>query len=300
MGPTDNPIIHLAGAGLRDLIQSRRRLFALLKGCDAPPALRQKVRVLSLSASAAAVFTAEEHPGVIAVHARVAQAMAADLLSEEPEIPALELVSRKPMMSSSVEAATRVMHYTAFRFPMDQPFGAAEPLPRNRARALWAVGRPDRALALLKATVASSEDPEDHWLLGVLLLHCLDKPTSARPHLERACELNPTHVEPFMSLGIVCAATNDRAGRIAAFERAVELEPGAFVAWANLAQACHGHDDGRMREAAARAQELSPGEPITGALLAGVSFDEYIKRPEVRDRIRPAPLRRTLLPGVDE
>lgn len=85
----------------------------------------------------------------------------------------------------------------------------------------------------------------DSWLLHFrlgLVLEALQAYEGARQHYARAAQLNGNAPEPLINLGNVQRALGDRHAAIAAFQRAVKVEPRSAIAQMNLGLAL-GEDD---------------------------------------------------------
>ncbi|WP_394821401.1 tetratricopeptide repeat protein [Pendulispora albinea] len=260
------PVLCVAGPNMRDIVQTPRRLFALLRLSRATPPLREVVRVVSHSMGSAAIFSPRDSDASVTRFARLARAMGEDLLGEDPFQPAESWIARKPFLVFGKEDIHPVP-----KAYMENRFGVPpeEQRPHRLARALWAIDRRARALRILETACATSTDALDHFHLGQLHAVELGDPKTGIPHLQRACELAPNVSQPFTSLGIASMSTGDYASARDAFRSATELAPSDAGAWANLAQTCALLGDHEtMRRACARAQELEPGEPITAQLAA--------------------------------
>lgn len=88
--------------------------------------------------------------------------------------------------------------------------------------------------------------------------------TSAEEHGERAESLLPWSFEPHIVLGDAAAGLGSRQGALAAYRRAVEIDPRNWIAWLRVAQVARGAE---RRAAYQRAHALNPrardfpGEP---------------------------------------
>ncbi|HOX46305.1 MAG TPA: tetratricopeptide repeat protein [Myxococcota bacterium] len=93
----------------------------------------------------------------------------------------------------------------------------------------------------------------------------------AAEHAREATRLRPAWAPAHTLLGQALraegTAAGDRAEEVRAFERAVELQPGSAVAWANLVAAYRrAGQERRAAEALERLQTLGTGQPWAAAL----------------------------------
>jgi Flp pilus assembly protein TadD len=93
----------------------------------------------------------------------------------------------------------------------------------------------------------------------------------AAEHAREAARLRPAWAPAHTLLGQALraegAAAGDHAEEVRAFERAVELQPGSAVAWANLvASYRRAGQESRAAEALERLQTLGSGQPWAAAL----------------------------------
>lgn len=133
-------------------------------------------------------------------------------------------------------------------------------------QALSAQGR--RSLAELRA--AAEQAPEDaaaHLALGSYLLE-LGRPAEARPHLERATQLDPQNVDALRRWGQALAALGREDKAIDVFRRALALQPDDWTTHTNLSSLLAGRDPDSALAHARRAYELQPNDLRTHTNLA--------------------------------
>ncbi len=80
-------------------------------------------------------------------------------------------------------------------------------------------------------------------------------------HLERALALDPDYPDALNNMGVYCYRTQDYARSAAYLTKAIQIEPGFYVAWANLGSSLLA--DGKFQEAlkvSRQAYELRPND----------------------------------------
>lgn len=128
----------------------------------------------------------------------------------------------------------------------------------RRANAARVAGDLEAARSAARALLTLWPDAQRELSVAGNALCELD-PQSARRLLERALELDPTHVPTLHSLGIACLLSGDLGSAEAAFRAELSLVPGDYRAHNNLGLTLV--DLGRLEEARAcylRAIELDP------------------------------------------
>jgi type II protein arginine methyltransferase len=105
----------------------------------------------------------------------------------------------------------------------------------QQAFRLYQAGQLEPAVELLRGYLAGFPfDPSANYLLGGIYYR-LGKLDSARDHLVRACAAPGARAEMFNDLGAALNGLGDQTGAIAAYERALELDPNHAVVMSNLA-----------------------------------------------------------------
>lgn len=146
---------------------------------------------------------------------------------------------------------------------MAKAAGEVYHLPFFQALALLNLGRPGEALNALKKALALSPPPTDeasiHTQRGVALKD-LERYAEAKAALERAAGFAEPHQEVFNLLGFCHFKLGEHEQAIEAFSRAIEIEPGQAINYANIGSNLR--ELGRIEEACEMYQhalDLDPG-----------------------------------------
>ena len=258
------PVVCFAGPDLRFSVQNPRHLFAMLRRASAPLPLRKVVRVVSPSSVAAAIFVLDEHEDNIERFTAIAARMGDDLTGT-PSVGAKESwIAHRPVFVygglKKITGAPAAYMVNRFR-DLDRP-----PLPTPAYRlsaAFWAIGRREQALAILRNACETSTDAEDHYSLDTILGYELKRPREGLPHLQRACDLDPSLAHGFAALGHCLMLLDDAAAAVPAYERALALKPEEPLLWLDLSHACQAlGDTKRCREARVRAESFGTWLPL--------------------------------------
>lgn len=130
----------------------------------------------------------------------------------------------------------------------------------QQAYRLYQAGQLDPAVELLRAYLARFPfDAAANHLLGGIFYR-LGKLDAARDHLVRACSAPGATAEMFNNLGAALNDLGDQTGAIAAYERALTLDPSHAFALSNLAVVYRAQGEPQRAIAALRrALALNPG-----------------------------------------
>lgn len=130
----------------------------------------------------------------------------------------------------------------------------------QQAFRLYQAGQLEPAAELLRGYLAGFPfDPPANHLLGGIYYR-LGKLDSARDHLVRACSAPGARAEMFNDLGAALNGLGDQTGAIAAYERALAMEPNHAVVLSNLAVVYRARGQPqRAIDALRRALTINPG-----------------------------------------
>jgi len=120
------------------------------------------------------------------------------------------------------------------------------------------LGRFEQAEARFRQVLEQRpEDPRALLGIGIVRLS-REKPKEARRFLENAVRLDPSLGEGWNGLGVAKAGTGDFPGAVAAWRKAVALDPADSDAWFNLARGLHQvGETGKALEALERYLEIA-------------------------------------------
>ena len=132
--------------------------------------------------------------------------------------------------------------------------------------ALGSSGLPSTGLGGIEAALAL--DPESSWVRAeyARALALAGSTEDALVHAQRATELAPEDIEAWVVLGVVRGAAADDAGALAAFERALQLNPAHAIALVGVAR--HAADTSRATDALEQALAAYPRLSEAYVLLA--------------------------------
>ena len=187
----------------------------------------------------------ERHPDMAVTYAHLSY-IHADLGRPER---AVETLSRAVSAGVAGETIRRMLALNLVR--LGRPEQAWEVLAGDEAsrdpetqsalgRIAAAMGRPDAARSFIeKALELDPSFPEALVDLATVLM-TEERADEARSHLERALQQNPFIAEGWNLMGVIRSRSGDLAGAIAAWEKAVEVDPRLSDALFNLALALGG------------------------------------------------------------
>lgn len=136
----------------------------------------------------------------------------------------------------------------------------------QQAFRLYQAGQLEPAVELLRAYLARFpfDAPANHLLGGIC--YRLGKLDAARDHLMRACSAPGANAEMFNNLGAALNGLGDQTGAIAAYERALAMDPNHAVVLSNLAVVYRAQGEPRRAIAALR-RALALNPDLTEAQL---------------------------------
>ena len=153
----------------------------------------------------------------------------------------------------------------------------------DAAKAALARGDLAGAQRLALAALAAAGDDGEALYVGAVVARMAKDLARARVLISRLVDAQPHLGRAHQEMGHGCRAAGERAGAIAAYERAVACNPVLTASWKMLALLCEGVDGRRADEARARVREIE-GQP--GAFLAALSayYDQDYQLAETRVR----------------
>jgi tetratricopeptide (TPR) repeat protein len=119
--------------------------------------------------------------------------------------------------------------------PVNERHSAVSQDQLQQAFRLYQAGQLEPAVELLRAYLAEFpfDGPANHLLGGIY--YRLGKLAAARDHLVRACSAREATAEMFNNLGAALNGLGDQTGAIAAYERALALDPDYALVLSNIA-----------------------------------------------------------------
>ena len=157
---------------------------------------------------------------------------------------------------------------------LDPKLGIQLIAPFERAKVEYQEGRIDEALRLAQEVLAAFEaSPGTHDLLARIYLS-MGQPEPARRHADRALDLAPESPFQHHLVGLTRVATQDYAEAVAAFDRALVLDPGHANSRAGRVWRLRA--GGTLEEAIAEAEAAIAIDPMSSELhvLIGDTWDQ--------------------------
>jgi len=277
---SQKPVVLFAGEEVEVLEKNACRLFSTLDhlGALAKGQPFHAVRLISECSGTLVVATEEENQEVLRRFSHLGYMLHADTSEEIPLARNVDKVVRRPMLlGEPVEARGVPQAYLDGRFLPEE-----YPEAYQQARAFWSIGRPEKAIRILKEKCKTSQNPLNHYHLGCLLVFELKLFAEGIQALQRARHLSPASLAPLLALSMAFMAQDkpqEALPLLAQVESQVaKAKRGQESAeiWLHVARVYQSRRLWRKaHKAALQALACAPQEEEAKALLEGVEAQAY-------------------------